>query len=391
VITMDNYFTSIGLFKALLERGIYATGTLRNNRIGIPSDLKNTKTFIKSAQGTLEWRMHESRRMSSIIWKDKRPVLLLSTHAPPIQFPWEFPVVIVPRRNGADREHIQTSPVHLEYTTHMRGVDVADQLRASYCSQNRSHKWWHRVFLFLVDMSIVNMFIIYVDECKNDETPRRPMTHMQFRMELCKSLLRNWRGKNHEEARPSNGYCYPTTSELRGVCVVCNDGVTRPYTYCRNCGRRYMCFYKGCFQQYHDSLLPQTHENVSEMVHVFVFVGEISFVIFLANVETNTKGVVLLAKKPRSLGAWKKPLVPSSTICCPRTLEDYVRSRGERSISFQKFVLFGFYFFLNVKNIEIYVFTVGIGKNNNLSAQVFLEKLPMYCRFLGHPPIASSF
>jgi hypothetical protein len=36
--------------------------------------------------------------------------------------------------------------MHLKYTTHMRGVDVADQLRASYDTQNRTQKWGYRVF-----------------------------------------------------------------------------------------------------------------------------------------------------------------------------------------------------------------------------------------------------
>jgi hypothetical protein len=34
-----------------------------------------------------------------------------------------------------------TSPMLVEYTTFMRVVDVTYQLRASYSSQSRSHKW----------------------------------------------------------------------------------------------------------------------------------------------------------------------------------------------------------------------------------------------------------
>jgi len=96
VIAMDNFFSSIPLFKDLLEKGIYATGTVRANRIGLPSVLKNTKEFVKSAQGNLEWRMHESRSMSAIAWKDKKPMLILSTHMVPLQFPCQFPATSVP-------------------------------------------------------------------------------------------------------------------------------------------------------------------------------------------------------------------------------------------------------------------------------------------------------
>jgi hypothetical protein len=55
VVAMDNYFTSVGLFKDLLDRGIYATRTLRSNRVGIPSILKNKKQYRRSLQGTLVW------------------------------------------------------------------------------------------------------------------------------------------------------------------------------------------------------------------------------------------------------------------------------------------------------------------------------------------------
>ena len=99
--------------------------------------------------------MHESRQLSAIMWKDKKPVVIISSHAVPIQFPCQYPVVSVPRRNGSIHEEIQISPIHLEYTTHMCGVDVADQLWASYSCQTRSHKWSHRVFFSLIDTSIV--------------------------------------------------------------------------------------------------------------------------------------------------------------------------------------------------------------------------------------------
>ena len=36
----DNFFTSVGLFCELHKEGVYATGTLRADRRGFPSDLK---------------------------------------------------------------------------------------------------------------------------------------------------------------------------------------------------------------------------------------------------------------------------------------------------------------------------------------------------------------
>jgi hypothetical protein len=44
-VVMDNFFSSIPLFRDLASKGIYATGTIRSNHIGIPSHLRNTRTW----------------------------------------------------------------------------------------------------------------------------------------------------------------------------------------------------------------------------------------------------------------------------------------------------------------------------------------------------------
>ena len=98
----------------LRAKGIYATGTMLSNRIGLPLDLKNTRRFRRVPQGTLGMRMHESRGICCVLWKDKEPVLLISTHLAPILAPF-YIVDIVPCRRGAIREFIPTSSVHLEY------------------------------------------------------------------------------------------------------------------------------------------------------------------------------------------------------------------------------------------------------------------------------------
>jgi hypothetical protein len=75
-----------------------------------------------------------------VMWKDKCMVLLISFHALPIGYPCMLHSE-VSRRNGAVRVKIPTSHVLLEYTTYMQGVDVDNQLRASYSSLTRSLKW----------------------------------------------------------------------------------------------------------------------------------------------------------------------------------------------------------------------------------------------------------
>jgi hypothetical protein len=252
VVVMDNYFLSVGLFEELASKGIYATGTLRANRIGVPPSLKDTKGFNRREQGEMDWLMHDDRGMSTVIWKDKRPVLLLSTSAMPIGFPC-VPVDVVPRRNGAVREKVMSNPVHVEYTTFMRGVDVADQLCASYSSQTRSHKWWHRVWNFLLDMTVVNMYITYLSILARQRVRKTPMTHLQFRISLCATLTLQWKGRDvrdHQiqlQNRPS--FCMPSFNKKRRYCVVCKVKKTNFYCYQHGC--RFMCFKRGCYEIAH--------------------------------------------------------------------------------------------------------------------------------------------
>jgi hypothetical protein len=49
-VVMDYYFCSILLFKDLLAKEIYAIGIVRCNRVGLPSHLKNTKSWKKCGQ-----------------------------------------------------------------------------------------------------------------------------------------------------------------------------------------------------------------------------------------------------------------------------------------------------------------------------------------------------
>jgi hypothetical protein len=110
--------------------------------------------------------------------------------------------VVLRHRNGAVRDDIHTSPIHFEYTTYMRGIDVANQLCASYSCQTQSHKWLHWVLYFLHDTTVVNMYIIYLSLLHRQRVPSRPMTHLQFKTQLCQALLQNWlgrRGDNDEE------------------------------------------------------------------------------------------------------------------------------------------------------------------------------------------------
>ena len=67
----------------------------------------------------------------------------------------------------------------------MGGVDTGDQLQSYYGFSHRTVKWWRRLFFHLIDLAIVNAYILYLmSPCSG-----KRLTHAQFRIELAKQLL----------------------------------------------------------------------------------------------------------------------------------------------------------------------------------------------------------
>ena len=93
----------------LLGMEIYASRMVRPSRIGLPSDLMDMKSFKNVPQGHTLWRLHDTRKVSCIMWKDKKLVLLISTHDLPIQAPCKFLMIIAPRRQVTLQEGIPMS------------------------------------------------------------------------------------------------------------------------------------------------------------------------------------------------------------------------------------------------------------------------------------------
>jgi hypothetical protein len=155
IVTMDNFFTSVPLFTDLLEQGTMATGTLRGNRKYIPKALIAKSHTKKQDIGWIDYRMHEEGKVCCAVWRDKQHVRLLSTHTEAIPQEGERPFVWWKFRGK--KKKVKTGPMHLQYTQNMRGVDTADQLWGVYSCITQSHKWWYRLFFYMLDNIVTNM------------------------------------------------------------------------------------------------------------------------------------------------------------------------------------------------------------------------------------------
>ena len=157
IIVTDNFLTSPKLLDILLSRGCWNTGIVKRGCVGMLSILKQYTVDFELMRGIVLTKMHRSKQMAVIVWQDAQPVFLISTTANPVAFKW----LSYKRWVGSKQKEFYTSPILLEYQKHMRGVDLIDQHRVAYSSQLQTRKWWHRLFIFVLDSSIGNSYILY--------------------------------------------------------------------------------------------------------------------------------------------------------------------------------------------------------------------------------------
>ena len=141
IVNCDNFFSSPALFTDLLARGIYARGTIRVNRKGMPPQAQFGPKKLKR-QG--ESVVMQQGRMVAAKWQDKRTVNFLTT----ADDAGSFTQVKRKKKDGSS-VLVDCPTVVEEYNNHMNGVDHADQLRNVYPTYRKSRKWWHLPVLVL--------------------------------------------------------------------------------------------------------------------------------------------------------------------------------------------------------------------------------------------------
>lgn len=131
ILFLDNLYTSPALCRHLLRIGIRSCGTLRPNRTGLPSDLRAAMKEVQVGQ-TRSW---QSDQLGCLVWCDKRPVLMLSTHHTVVD------MVTLTENRGPNHPPTVTKPqVALDYNVGKCHVDTVDQLRQYYAMHMKSIK-----------------------------------------------------------------------------------------------------------------------------------------------------------------------------------------------------------------------------------------------------------
>jgi hypothetical protein len=141
------------------ERGLYDVGTVRGSRKGLPDILKR-----KDRMQRIDCMFWTKECVAAIEWQDNKPVAVLSMYHNPKQ------VTSVKLKNRDGTSSIIPCPIAVtEYNAIMGGGDRFDQRRERYAIGRCSLKWWHRLLYFLIDLAIVNSFIMW--NCNNGGQP----------------------------------------------------------------------------------------------------------------------------------------------------------------------------------------------------------------------------
>ncbi|POM71872.1 Hypothetical protein PHPALM_11510 [Phytophthora palmivora] len=161
LIVTDRFYSSVALSLRLLALGYYHVGTTRTDRLGWCAAIQfSQKKGPKSmARGT--YRIAQALHHPALIalsWMDSQPVNMLATGCS------THPSTVLRTEKNGSRSTVPCPELVVDYGKGMGGVDVLDQLRLQRYSIQKCvtfRKYYKQLFLGVVDMAVVNGFIIH--------------------------------------------------------------------------------------------------------------------------------------------------------------------------------------------------------------------------------------
>jgi len=246
ILFFDNLYTSPALCRHLLTIGIRSCGTCRPNRKHLPPDLREAMRGMNDG----ETRAWQSGQLGCLVWCDKQPVLMLSTHHKVDD------MVRVTQDRGPNHPSTVMKPkVALDYNVHKCHVDTVDQLRQYYSMQRKSMKNWPSLAWWLIDICIINSYTLWCLDTKAE------ISQLDFRKALLQQIPAAYppppgRRKRTQPLPPSMlpGPHYPKHSDEQRDCRHCSrlsEVRKRGRVICDRCNV-HLCL-DPCFREYHEA------------------------------------------------------------------------------------------------------------------------------------------
>lgn len=90
-----------------------------------------------------------------------------------------------------------------EYNRHMGGVDLTDSFIGRHKIRIRSKKWYFRIFYHLLDVTMVNAWVLYRKVCQ-ERNEKKMLTLGDFRAEVAETLCMIGTRSANKRGRPSS-------------------------------------------------------------------------------------------------------------------------------------------------------------------------------------------
>jgi len=198
-VYFDNYYTTIELIDYLNENGINSLGTVRKNRIPnsrIPSD--NMLKKCKRGSSFEYMATYKNTNISSVTWKDNKNVSLLSNYC------GSLPYTKVKRFDRKKKQNVEVKcpALVIEYNRFMGGVDLLDSLIGRHKITMRTKKWYMRLFYHMLDMTIINAWLLY-KRVQKENGNNAPMKLKAFRIDIATCLTKVGHFQTPKRGRPT--------------------------------------------------------------------------------------------------------------------------------------------------------------------------------------------
>ncbi|RVE50299.1 hypothetical protein evm_005134, partial [Chilo suppressalis] len=215
VIFFDRYFTTFKLAETLNSMGFKCAGTIMRNRIPayIKEMLETDRTLSRKGRGSYDVLVGPDSILALTKWYDNKPVTFLSTI-----YAADNPDYCR-RYDRSIRQYIQVPrpEVVKEYNSNMGGVDLTDRLLAVCPSRGRTKKWTVRFIAHCFDLAIVNAWIKYKEEKKEERINLHKIMQLrEFKRVLGEKLIE--KNLYKENTIPDSALDQPVSSHDELTC-----------------------------------------------------------------------------------------------------------------------------------------------------------------------------
>lgn len=142
---MDNYCSSVPLFKDLEGQGTLACGTVQSNRKGLPQDITDVHNEEVKALKRGESVSRQKTTITCVGWKDSKMVYMLAST--PVSPTSNNKVERSVKVGDKWQKKAVTQPsVISDYNQNMGGVNLSDQGVATYACLMKGSVWYNECF-----------------------------------------------------------------------------------------------------------------------------------------------------------------------------------------------------------------------------------------------------